>query len=194
MGQYYKYLTIDKNNKAFSTESWDFDNGAKLTEHSWIGNKYVNACLNTIYKNPCKVAWIGDYADSSKNLSDKIKKFRPYFKLAWSANDILDNSTPEEIIDFNEENANYFLINHTKQTYLDLAKYIKNSTFTPSWADSSWCINPLPILTACGNGLGGGDYYGSDMKYVGTWAFDEIEFTNEKPENYKEVTFKFVEE
>ena len=56
-------------------------------------------------------------------------------------------------------------------------------------------MNPLHLLTACGNNRGGGDYYSSypDFDQVGTWAFDLIEFTELKPEEYEEVHYSFTE-
>ena len=41
----------------------DYYTGIKLREHSWFHNKFMDSMSNYIYKNPTKVAWVGDYAD-----------------------------------------------------------------------------------------------------------------------------------
>ena len=65
MGQYYKPAIIQKGRKTRTLCPHDFndgDNGAKLTETAWISNEYVNTVYSLIHNNPCRVAWIGDYA------------------------------------------------------------------------------------------------------------------------------------
>ena len=42
-------------------------------------------------------------------------------------------------------------------------------------------LHPLSLLTAEGNGRGGGDYNGPNMDMVGTWARDVISMENEAP-------------
>ena len=66
MGQYYTPMIEDKNGERtiFSRQiagSNDY-NSAKLTEHSWWENPFVNTICTMIYKTPHKVAWVGDYA------------------------------------------------------------------------------------------------------------------------------------
>lgn len=65
MGQYYVPVVL---NEAGQIEhrmcSWDFDNGAKLMEHSWIGNDFVAAFETLLLAEaPRRVVWAGDYAD-----------------------------------------------------------------------------------------------------------------------------------
>ena len=52
-----------------------------------------------------------------------------------------------------------------------------------------WCMHPLSLLTAIGNGYGGGDYrsptLASTFELVGYWAWDEINITDNIPENYE---------
>ena len=45
MGQYYEAVSIDK--KEF-LESYDYGNGAKLMEHSYIGNFFVAAVVSRL--------------------------------------------------------------------------------------------------------------------------------------------------
>ena len=74
MGQYYNILTFKDNKfKIYDRSVKQTENGkseymlAKLTEHSWIGNSTMVSFSNLIYKNPTKLAWVGDYADEIKN-------------------------------------------------------------------------------------------------------------------------------
>lgn len=65
MGQYYVPVVL---NEAGQIEcrmcSWDFNNGAKLMEHSWIGNDFVAAFETLLLTEaPRRVVWAGDYAD-----------------------------------------------------------------------------------------------------------------------------------
>jgi hypothetical protein len=54
-------------------------------------------------------------------------------------------------------------------------------------------LHPLSLLTAEGNGAGGGDYRGSNEIIVGSWARDVISIDEEIPENYTELICKFNE-
>ena len=90
--------------------------------------------------------------------------------------------------------------------YIDLAEYIRQNKWTTagSWnngvfdPNDTWemCINPLPLLTACGNGRGGGDYHDCypDYDKVGIWAFDLIECTDVCPEDYAQYEPCFTEQ
>ena len=50
-------------------------------------------------------------------------------------------------------------------------------------------IHPLPLLTAVGNGRGGGDYRGYENKsMVGYYAGDVIEISEEIPDGYSDHT------
>ena len=64
MGQYYRPTLINENGKISFLVCYNYNNGAKLMEHSYVGNEFVNAVLSCIWKNPMKLAWIGDYSDS----------------------------------------------------------------------------------------------------------------------------------
>ena len=54
-----------------------------------------------------------------------------------------------------------------------------------------WTYNCISLLTAVGNGRGGGDYYKEDMLLVvGYWAGDVVHLSQEKPneEYYCDIT------
>lgn len=89
-----------------------------------------------------------------------------------------------------------YLINHSTKEYLDLDLYIDRCTVK----DGNWvgyCVNPLPLLTACGNDRGGGDFHNSPnsvgYENVGIWTFDLLELANLRPENYTEAYYSFIE-
>lgn len=70
MGQYYKYLNLDK--KVCLSPSA----GLKLTEHSWMGNNDVLALLQLVkteWKND-RIIQLGDYADSEEHYSKMLQE------------------------------------------------------------------------------------------------------------------------
>ncbi len=84
-----------------------------------------------------------------------------------------------------EEQQRYFLINHTKKLYVDYSKLPKDK--------DGWIVNPLPLLTALGNGRGGGDYYEDRPDYdkVGIWAHDILSIEFEIPEGFTRMDVNF---
>ncbi len=219
MGQYYKPTLIGPRGGVRWLYSRDYDhNGMKLMEHSYLGNSFVNAVLSQILHHPMKVAWIGDYSKDDK----KDWGVEPYQKLDYHQFvDIFDKvwaldrddkkedklkirpkplSMFEDIGDF----TGWYLVNHTQKIYLSMQAYGQRNKWREAYKDwrtgktEEWdaCINPLPLLTACGNNRGGGDYRSNhpDFDQVGTWAFDLIEFTAFKPEAYREVGYRFTEQ
>ena len=63
MGQYYTAILLDEQNQPSTCSPYDFDNGSKLMEHSYIANNFVNAVLAEIQDAPHRVYWLGDYAE-----------------------------------------------------------------------------------------------------------------------------------
>lgn len=176
MGQYFKGAILKKNHKLakqpvlFSLSPYDFNNGAKLTEHSYIGNNYVNAFMNMISDDngmyfAYPFVWIGDYADSVRD--------KEYYDFACEVCD----ACVKKVIDKLEEVKYYkYLVNFSKKQYVKL----------PKFNNEVWQMHPLPLLTAYGNGRGCGDYRNTDIEKVGIWAFDRIGATN--CDNYIDVS------
>lgn len=54
-------------------------------------------------------------------------------------------------------------------------------------------LHPLPLLTAIGNGQGGGDYYGINQSVVGKWFWDELSISTSAPEEYEGFKIIFYE-
>jgi hypothetical protein len=224
MGQYYRPIIMGKRYGVQGyLYSWDYDNGQKLLEHSYMGNNFVNAVLRKIDHQPMRVAWMGDYADEPYP-EDSDQDREPYqrklpkaqFKQIWrSAYSWIDNGAdrkptarkihPEPLEGFDSPDRFYgwYLINHSAREYVDLGKFQKENGWVESWTDrdgqkvSYWmAIHPLPLLTACGNDRGGGDYHEKypDFDLVGIWAFDLIEFANYKPVGFTERVVNFTEQ
>lgn len=205
MGQYYRALLIGKRRKALVATPHDFDNLSKLTEHSWVTNALVDGVMEQLKDNPQRVAWMGDYADEvakeSVGLGDGFIKdeatLLKCYKKAWGNR--TTTVKPTNLGTVNEWAEHCFLVNNTKRVYIDMEEYIKRSGCQPGWDKSGdvWCVAPLPLLTCIGNGRGGGDYFSEVGKqWVGTWAFDEIFVTMQRPgeeyvENH-EITFMEV--
>ncbi len=215
MGQYYKPALIGPRGGVKWLYSHEYGhNGLKLMEHSYLGNTFVNAVLSQILDHPMKVAWVGDYSEDpwsgTEAYQQKVDKeeFMPLFNKLWIREE--DDKTREKLkihpeplnMPELESFTGWYLVNHTLRQYVDLKAYAERNKWHEEydWNGKHYaydmCINPLPLLTACGNNRGGGDYYDShpDFDKVGSWAFDLIEFTNSKPEGFEEVSFHFTEQ
>ena len=194
MGQYYNPSILKKNWKQAknpvlaSLKCYDFaNNGAKLMEHSYVGNGFVNAVEHLLanYYKGYPFVWIGDYADNvttktgehniyddagsfiykDENCSDYSKKYEE-----------LKAGIPDEIRHYK------YLVNYTKKQYCII----------PEREEGVWKVHPLPLLTCSGNGRGGGDYCIDDER-VGIWAFDRIGITDDEAEisGFKQISGEF---
>lgn len=197
MGQYFRQL-VKRNNKltvydcqvkGYMDEKGnvDFDkyNGVKLMEHSWWNNSFMQALTANLYKNKAQVAWVGDYSDDfSWEDPDGKPDPKELCKLAWNGAEGQEIDLADMTLD------DKVLVNHTKKIYLDGSKYYKMNE------KDGWCIHPLSLLTACGNGLGMGDYDENypDANQVGSWCMDEIEVLDQAPDGYTEEEYYFKEE
>lgn len=181
MGQYYKacFISEKKDKVKEYFDSWDTNNGTKLMEHSYIGNHFVMNVTYEMINSPKRLVWAGDYGD------DVVEK-NNYYMLCDNANKV---ETLYEIEMMKRAlDANTIYINHDKKEWFDLKKQT-----IPDIRGWGGIAHPLPILTADGNGRGGGDYDGAHMELVGTWKGDLIEVSNTIPGNYKEIEPWFTE-
>ena len=104
---------------------------------------------------------------------------------------VIRRQKPEITVDTHEIDDTRYIINTNKKQYIDL--WMVEGVDTP--------LHPLPLLTAEGNGRGGGDYEGTNMKLVGSWARDFIKVAGNdwdlvkrlKEQNYKEISPLFAE-
>ncbi|KJE95600.1 hypothetical protein CAOG_006036 [Capsaspora owczarzaki ATCC 30864] len=155
MGQYYICVVINDERRvvwAYSTFG-----GAKLMEHSYFGQRRVLAAMERLRHRPQRMVWVGDYADGepdgthlysagheweSENHGDVNTKH-------WRESDSQDKS-------LKSEESLRFLVNHDRHEIIDLQVYLRDD------------VHPLPLLTAEGNGRGGGDFLGNGN--VGIWS------------------------
>ena len=174
MGQYYKSINVDNMQHL---NAFEYDNGVKLMEHSWIGNPFVGTIESLLVEGGKwfgdRIVWAGDYAADEDGILDKDGDEINLYCL-------LDNRkklTPPESNEYYR-----FLINMDDWEYVDLDKV----PITQEDKDTNfkWRIHPLPLLTCEGNGQGGGDFYGEDPDdLVGRWARKRIMVQNKVPKN-----------
>ena len=200
MGQYYYPTILREKNKRFYSEEFyplDYDNGLKLTEHSYCGNHFVETVMAQLLNKPGRLAWLGDYhsdgdfAELNPGLPKIIeKKFNEHYKCFTlrgredfcHGKHVRHYNKPEEV----KERQGRFILNHDKKCYIDMVEYEKNNLTCTE--DDDWQFHPIPLLTAVGNGRGGGDFHGIGEEDVGCWAGDLLEVRNAKPSGYIDVT------
>jgi hypothetical protein len=172
MGQYYHvFFLADKGTSKHEVIRayilpW-FGSGAKLTEHSYINNTYVNSVEyhlspeGMFYKT--RVVWGGDYADNEEGLDINLHQ-------------MCDEYPNKELVPTVQIPKEYkYVVNHTKKQFVNKDKY-------PLY-------HPLPLLTAEGNGRGGGDYRGKDEENIGMWARDVISIEKNMPSDCIEINY-----
>lgn len=181
MGQYFKAVILspsnDKNQIIASFRAWDHDgNGAKITEHSWIGNYFVSTveALLTAYGpyHRHRLVWAGDYSDPEPGMD------RNLYQLAEA------NEKKGKVVRLVSKYK--YLVNHSKQLYLDKTKALPDT--------DGWQVHPLPLLTAEGNIGESGDYHPSNQiqgKALGSWARDIVSVECEIPVGYTEQVISF---
>ena len=174
MGQYYKPMNTKDKEWLYSH---DYDNGLKLMEHSYIGNKFVGTIMKLMVKGGAwfkkPIVWVGDY------YGDEGTEEINYYDQCSDSSKI----RPTEFMD-EKEQKKAILVNHTKKLYLKYSEIL---------FDEEWVINPLPLLTNLGNQRGGGDYYGLNSEKVGIWANDilSIQKTVPKGKGFKKFVVNF---
>jgi len=184
MGQYYHVIARDaktgtdkvydlqttalKRGKDGFPVNYDNYTGLKLMEHSYWPNDFCRSFAATLVDHPQKVCWCGDYAEE-----EECKELGFDYNDIWGDN---AKASPVELSDFTLDSVKY-LVNNDKKCYVVLADYKEKST------EDGWTTFPISLLTALGNGRGGGDYR-KENSLVGSWAFDEIYLTDSLPEGF----------
>jgi len=175
MGQYYKPVMLNENREPLaSIYSHDYDNGLKLMEHSYIGNKFVEAFEFQLTPegnyHKSRVMWVGDYSEG--NMYEQAELVLTNFETV----------PVETMVDYP------FIVNHSKKQYVDKTKVSEID---------GWAVHPLPLLTSDGNGNGGGDYFTDDINelaLIGSWCGDIISVEKEivsEMEGYREIEIPF---
>ena len=203
MGQYFKAI-VERDN---SMTVYSFTGFQKLTEHSWIINDFTDSVLQDLQDNgPARIAWVGDYADHESFCPTGMdeEEYMERYDAAWNeaetvtgaigqvkpVKNVIINDEDDRDIRFRAKDLmDFCLVNLTKGRFMFLGDYIAHDT-----AARRTSLFPLSLLTAVGNGQGGGDYQGACMEAVGSWAFDEIALVrkDELPEGFgKEQNVQF---
>ena len=190
MGQYFRPILGD----AFGLNCKVFDRSvdgeytfAKLMEHSWWQNSFVNAFSEFLYNEPRRVAWVGDYADEPDdfNFPNCSVFYVPSYDEVWG-----DTVSAIGVASTDFTLDGKFLLNHDTKQFVDLDEYKANSI-----DKHGWCIHPLPLLTAVGNGRGGGDFHegNTGFDYVGIWAWQLISIEDKPPDDFSKIDIRFIE-
>ena len=190
MGQYYRAILGDSfglNCKVFDRSVDGEYTFAKLLEHSWWRNSFVNAFSELIYNEPSRVIWCGDYADEPDDFDfpNCSAFYVPYYGEVWG--DTV-SAISVSLTDFTLDGK--FLLNHDTKQFVDSNEYKAACTDT-----HGWCIHPLPLLTAVGNDRGSGDFHegNTGFEFVGSWAWHLISFSDSPPSDFLKVNVRFIE-
>ena len=186
MGQYYQPTSLTKNQHVHAHK---FDNGLKLMEHSYFGNKFVEAVEKLLSPGGAWhkdiFAWVGDYSDL-KTLNDEGNVYGVSTEVEPSH---ITGRLP----------AVRYAVNWDLQEAVLISKDLPIQD-EGDWKDNDGVshhyinrIHPLPLLTSAGNGQGGGDYEGTQMDMVGLWAGHSISVESELPQGFTLITPNFKE-
>ena len=193
MGQYYDIVTENENGERMHYDRSINGNYqmAKLTEHSWWLNPTMYCVCELLRQSAMRVYWVGDYADTAEPVNNMDEKMRDeIYQCCYGEQKLIDHtfslSEDPDAIECNLSNR--YLVNITKGLYIDCDAYYKRCV------RDGWCIHPLSLLTAMGNGQGGGDYHGVNEEKVGSWAGDLLSVEDKVPMLMKEYVVDFVEE
>jgi len=185
MGQYYRFINIDKKEKCDRNEGV-----LKLTEHSYLANEYCKDILSLL-SNKWKgdrVIHVGDYAEgndgtTTSNLIAQVEKEINIKTSVYDWGEGLKDVSPNRV-----NNKIRYVYNLDKKEYIDLIKQ-----------PIQWCcyyddkisfakFNAFALLIGCGNEQGGGDYFDINKKRVGYWAGDRLVSSKELLKEYAKFT------
>lgn len=204
MGQYYRaYLESSESDKYEVYRPWS---GAKLCEIAFCEQPFIDLVLNRLIENPMRLAFIGDYANDNDdkwgeyNHTGYIIRYNRAYKDETGQNAIrcMKEEEARKVQKEVQDTSSAYVVNKTRKEFISLSQYYENASKNYR---NNFVMHPLVILTACGNGRGGGDFYCSNDELnsaVGRWAFDFIEIVMGKERvnsTYKNATeeYMFVE-
>jgi hypothetical protein len=216
MGQYYRAVSI---NRKQAVSPYDYDNGAKLMEHSFLTNSYLNVVMMLLSAggawHKTRLVWAGDYSEQKQDelIPAKVKaayskwydKTEPEYALKYPENRIpnLYNLVTKMGKNGKIPSFGFQVIRPAEPTQEDvkLLRFIVNHTkkefvdLTKCPKDKKnfgWELHPLSLLT-CDSFGSGGSYHGEN-KYRGTWVGDVISAEPFMPAiDFKEIKPNFKE-
>ena len=189
MGQYYQPILGNKdglNCKVFDRSIDGEYTLAKLLEHSWWQNPFVNSFSKRLYNRQGRVVWVGDYANNDDfNFAINTALHTPNYEEVWGDTVKLHKS---QSVDFTLDDK--FLVNYDTKQYINLNEYKAASV-----DKDGWTIHPLPLLTAVGNDRGFGDFHEGNIGYesVGIWAWNLISIKDKVPKGFNKLSIVFIE-
>ena len=196
MGQYYRVIISNiRERRIFKAVL-----GGKLTEQAhgvildngtWEDNGGVLAIMQKLEYSPHFVAWVGDY---SEDLLDAIPEVGSYSYAAKPKYQEVWGEEAEYMCQDDNVHGNMrYLLNISKNLYVDLQELAE---IRRNDKDKYIYYSPLPLLTAVGNGRGGGDYdlTADDADKVGSWVWDLISVDSFVPAGFKKLEVNFKEE
>lgn len=188
--------------------------GDWLMENAFLGSLLAYGISLKLLGTYKRVIWLGQYANGMEmdheNTSKLSKENSPYY-LAVKKNVPVDVEIPDydepwkkgkdetveielasyDLHHFPMKWDSYLLVNKEKKEFLDVGKYIKRSLYQSGI--NMVVINPMVLLTAFSCASLMGDYYGTDMEFVGSWAWNLIGFEKSVRKGYKEISPTFIE-
>jgi hypothetical protein len=203
MGQYYIAVFLNSDGRIVGYVQPFY--GSKLMEHSYLKDETMTVVEGILHKENYRLVWAGDYADpeeydftideknillkylNESNNNNEVTELQTdaynlYGICGVTNNDYIDN----EIKTIDRKVYYRYIINHSKKKYIDKSTLSDNN-------NNYFIINPLSILTADGNGRGGGDYKGYNKQYAGCWIKDVITVDNIIPNEYTLFSIEFAE-
>lgn len=176
MGQYYKptiqAIKYEDNRKEvrklFIIDPYDLDYGVKLCEHTHRNSEVVRLVTNLMYELnkqdwATQLVWLGDYSNPSFGEKTNLYHELKYTNVQFRKEDGVIVSAIVEgfdgVIDMTKDH--HYLVNHDRKEYINTAENVG-------------AYSQLALLTADGNGKGGGDYWGKNWRDVGLWRYHEI--------------------
>ena len=190
MGQYYQPILGNKDGLKCKVFDRSIDGEytlAKLLEHSWWQNPFVNSFAKRLYNKKGRVCWVGDYANYDEDFSFAINTalHTPNYEEVWGDTVKLHKS---QSVDFTLDDK--FLVNYDTKQYINLNEYKAASV-----DKDGWTIHPLPLLTAVGNDRGFGDFHEGNIGYesVGIWAWNLIFIKDKVPKGFNKFSIVFKE-
>lgn len=198
MGQYYAAINFDKRQKVLPG---DYDNGAKLMGFSWQGNNYVGVVehlLNNEWKGD-RVLFIGDYAEDYIKYQKNWVEFEYIRYLTSLAGEFgttdLYSIDAEALADISWQKPLRYIINDKAKSYIDRKEQPIQWSYEYEGKLVFAKIDPLSLVLVAGNGLGGGDYHGTDENLAGIWVdcAGFIRTADSVPEGYSYTDIIFSE-
>ena len=171
MGQYYRFINIDKKEKCDRSQGL-----LKLKEHSYLENEYcidILSLLSDKWKGD-RVIHVGDYAQgndgtSTSKLIGKIEKENKVKYSVYEWGEKCKEVSPNKI-----NNNIRYVYNLDRKEYIDLVRQPIQWFCLENNKIYFAKFNSFALLVGCGNEQGGGDYYDINKKRIGLWAGDRL--------------------